>query len=183
MASEEQPITEQELNIDEAGAEAPASEAAVEQDLSALQEKAAQRDEYLALAQRAQADFDNYRKRMARDVAAAEGRGMARVVKELLPALDNLERAIASAEAQEADAEHHLTKGIRLVQQELAGALERVGIEAFSPKGELFDPNEHEAMVQQPVEGAASGTVVEVYQQGYRLNGSVLRPARVVVAA
>lgn len=201
----EEPITEQEIRTDEAGAaHAPASEApadaapeavdaeggaepaagaAVEHDLAALEQKAAERDEYLALAQRAQADFDNYRKRMARDVAAAEGRGMAKVVKELLPALDNLDRAIAAAEAQEGDEEHHLTKGIRLVQQELAGALERVGIESFSPRGEAFDPNEHEAMAQHPVEGAESGTVVEVYQQGYRLNGAVIRPARVVVAA
>src|SRR4051794_26147807 len=66
----------------------------IEHDLEELQTKAAQRDEYPALAQRAQADFENYRKRMSRDVAAAEGRGMAKVVKELLPALDNLERAI-----------------------------------------------------------------------------------------
>jgi molecular chaperone GrpE len=161
----------------------PAPEVTVEQDLDALQAKAAERDEYLALAQRAQADFDNYRKRMTREVGLAEARGMGRVVKELLPALDNLERAIGAAEVEEADEEHHLTKGIRLVQRELAGALERVGIEAFSPKGEAFDPNQHEAVVQQPVEGAASGTVVEVYQQGYRLNGSVIRPARVVVAA
>ena len=164
--------------------EAPTAQAAaVEDDLEALQAKAAQRDEYLQLAQRAQADFDNYRKRMAREVGLAEGRGMAKIVKELLPALDNLDRAIAAAEAEEADSEHHLTKGIRLVQQELAGALGRVGIESFSPKGEAFDPNEHEAMVQQPVEGAESGTVVEVYQSGYRLNGAVIRPARVVVAA
>jgi molecular chaperone GrpE len=166
----------------EAGTQ-PAPEVAVEQDLDALQAKAAERDEYLALAQRAQADFDNYRKRMTREVGLAEARGMGRVVKELLPALDNLERAIGAAEVEEADEEHHLTKGIRLVQRELAGALERVGIEAFSPKGEAFDPNQHEAVVQQPVEGAATGTVVEVYQQGYRLNGSVIRPARVVVAA
>jgi molecular chaperone GrpE len=175
---------EHEHEAAEAGAQqAPAPEAAVEQDLAALEAKAAERDEYLALAQRAQADFDNYRKRMTREVGLAEARGMGRVVKELLPALDNLERAIGAAEVEEADAEHHLTKGIRLVQRELAGALERVGIEAFSPKGETFDPNEHEAMVQQPVEGAESGTVVEVYQQGYRLNGTVIRPARVVVAA
>jgi molecular chaperone GrpE len=168
----------------EAGAEpAPAPQAVVSPELEALQAKAAERDEYLALAQRAQADFDNYRKRMTREVGLAEARGMGRVAKELLPALDNLERAIAAAEAEEADEEHHLTKGIRLVQRELAGALERVGIEAFSPKGEAFDPNQHEAMVQQPVDGAEPGTVVEVYQQGYRLNGSVLRPARVVVAA
>ncbi len=170
---------------EEVGAEeAPTSQAdAVEQDLEALQAKAAERDEYLALAQRAQADFENYRKRMAREVGLSEARGVAKVVKELLPALDNLDRAIAAAEAEETDSEHHLTKGIRLVQQELSAALERVGIESFSPKGEIFDPNEHEAMAQQPVEGADSGIVVEVYQSGYRLDGAVLRPARVVVAA
>ncbi len=72
---------------------------------------------------------------------------------------------------------------MRIVQQELLGALGRVGIEAFDPKGERFDPNEHEAMAQQPVDGAESGTVVETYQQGYRSGGGVLRPARVVVAA
>ena len=73
-------------------------------------------------------------------------------------------------------------KGFRLVHEELLGALERVGIQAFSPQGEPFDPNEHEAMAQQPAEDAEPGTVIEVYQRGYRLNGQVLRPARVVVA-
>jgi molecular chaperone GrpE len=155
----------------------------VEEDLDELRARAAERDEYLALAQRTQADFENYRKRMAKEAAAAQDRGVKRVVSELLPALDNFERALAAAEAEEADEEHHLTKGIRLVQQELAAALTRVGIEAFSPQGETFDPNEHEAMAQQPVEGAAPGTVVEVYQAGYKLNGAVVRPARVVVAA
>jgi molecular chaperone GrpE len=163
-------------------AEAPgASElAAVQSDLHDLTK---QRDDYLALAQRTQADFENYRKRMAKETAAAQDRGVKRVVSELLPALDNFERALAAAEAEEADEEHHLTHGIRLVQQELAAALTRVGIEAFSPQGEAFDPNEHEAMAQQPVEGAKAGTVVEVYQAGYKLNGTVVRPARVVVAA
>jgi molecular chaperone GrpE len=71
---------------------------------------------------------------------------------------------------------------VRMVQQEVVAALGRVGIQPFDPKGEDFDPNEHEAMAQQPSEDAASGTVLEVYQQGYRINGSVLRPARVVVA-
>jgi molecular chaperone GrpE len=158
--------------------------AAVEHDLDELQARAAQRDEYLALAQRTQADFENFRKRATRDAQAAEARGVAKVARELLPALDNLERALAAAEAEEADEEHHLTAGIRLVQKELVAALERVGIVQFSPKGEAFDPNEHEAMVQQPVEGAESGTVVEVYQHGYRLqDGPLIRPARVVVAA
>jgi molecular chaperone GrpE len=97
---------------------------------------------------------------------------------ELLPALDHFEHALRSLEGQE-----ELHKGFALVHDELLNAMARVGIEPISPQGEAFDPTEHEAMVAQPVEGAASGTVVEVYQQGYRLNGVVLRPARVVVAA
>jgi molecular chaperone GrpE len=155
----------------------------VEEDLGELRMRAAQRDEYLALAQRTQADFENYRKRMAREAATARERGVRQVVEELLPALDNFERALAAAEAEEGDEDHHMTQGIRLVQQDLVAALGRVGIEPFSPKGETFDPTQHEAISQQPVEGAESGTVVEVYQQGYRLAGNVIRPARVVVAA
>jgi len=154
---------------------------AVEEDLDELAATAAERDEYLALAQRTQADFENYRKRMARDAAAAEGRGVSRLAKELFPALDNLERALAAAEAEQG-ADHHLTDGIRLVQAELASALARAGIEQFSPLGEPFDPSVHEAVAQQPVQGAASGTVTEVYQCGWRVNDAVLRPARVVVA-
>jgi molecular chaperone GrpE len=161
----------------------PAGE--VEQDLDELLARAGKADEYLALAQRTQADFENFRKRMARDVAAAETRGVSRLAKELLPALDNLGRALAAAEAggEHGTPEHHLTSGIKLVHDELLAALGRVGIEPFSPEGERFDPNQHEAMAQQPVEGAESGTVVEVYQQGFRHGESVLRPARVVVAA
>jgi molecular chaperone GrpE len=172
----------EEQQAAERGEEARAAER-VEEDLDELRTRAAERDEYLALAQRTQADFENYRKRVARDAAVARDKGVKQVVSELLPALDNFERALAAAEAEEADEEHHLTKGIRLVQQELVAALGRVGIEPFSPKGEPFDPTQHEAMAQQPVEGAASGTVVEVLQAGYRLNGAVVRPARVMVAA
>ena len=161
------------------GAEAPPTEAA-EADADV---KGEAEPDYKDLYLRAVADADNVRKRARRDVGLAESRGMARVVRELLPALDNLERAIAAAEAQEHDEEHHLTKGIRLVQQELASALQRVGIEAFSPKGEAFDPHQHEAVAQQPVEGAQSGTVVEVYQAGYRYKDEILRAAKVVVAA
>jgi molecular chaperone GrpE len=158
-------------------AEAPAASelAAVQSDLDDLTR---QRDDYLALAQRTQADFENYRKRMARENAAALDRGMAKLAKELLPALDHLELALKAAEGHE-----DVVKGFHMVAGELRAALERVGIQPFSPKGEAFDPNEHEAMAQQPVEGAETGTVVEVYQSGYRINGAVLRPARVVVAA
>ena len=163
--------------------ETPEQQAAaeVEHDLDELLARAGKADEYLSLAQRTQADFENFRKRMTRDVAAAEARGVGRLAKELLPALDNLGRALAAAEA-EGEADGHLGAGVKLVQDELLAALRRVGIEPFSPEGERFDPNQHEAMVQQPVEGAESGTVVEVYQQGFRHGESVLRPARVVVA-
>jgi len=137
---------------------------------------------------RSEAELDNVRKRARRDVSAAESRGVARLAKELLPALDNLERALAAAEAQPENRDHHLTDGIRLVQPELLGALARVGIEPDSPKGEQFDPHRHEALAQQPVEGAEPGTIVEVYSAGYRIRAGaademVLRPARVVVAS
>ena len=150
---------------------------ALEQDIGELQEKARERDEYLALAQRAQADFDNYRKRVAKDMGSAEAKGVAKLARELLPALDNLGIALRSGETGE-----EFVKGIELVYAELTAALERLGVEAYSPEGERFDPNLHEAMAKQPVDGAEPGTVVEVYQRGYRLNGTVLRPARVVVA-
>ena len=157
---------------------------AVEHDLDELLGKARERDEYLSLAQRTQADFENYRKRAAKDLSAAEARGVAKLARELLPALDNLNLALVAAEEDRSEGDDgQLAEGIRLVAAELSAALARVGIEAYSPQGERFDPALHEAMAQQPVEGTESGTIVEVYQQGYRANGAVLRPARVVVAA
>jgi molecular chaperone GrpE len=151
---------------------------AIEGELDALVKTAAERDRYLALAQRTQADFENYRKRVARDAAQAQDRGVAKLAKELLPALDNLDRAIEAAEAEDP-----LLAGVRLVRAEIAAALTRVGIKAFAPLGEPFDPTQQEAMAQQPVEGAASGTVAEVYQDGYRMGETIIRPARVLVAA
>jgi molecular chaperone GrpE len=136
---------------------------------------------YLELAQRTQADFDNYRKRMTREVRAAETRGIGRLARELLPALDNLERALAAVET--AEPAHQLSEGIRLVTKELSAALGRTGIEGYDPTGQPFDPNQHEAVAQHAVEGAESGTVVQVLQSGYRLNEAVLRPARVIVAS
>jgi molecular chaperone GrpE len=161
-------------------AEAPAAAEhgdQVEHDLEDLVARAKERDEYLALAQRTQADFENFRRRMARENAAAQDRGMAKVTKELLPALDHLAHALKAAEGHT-----DIVKGFAMVNDEIVTALERAGIQAFSPLGEPFDPNEHEAMTTQPSEDAESGTVIEVYQQGYRLNGQILRPARVVVA-
>ena len=167
----------------EPGRPEPEPSAAEEPDPAALAERAGKADEYLALAQRTQADFENFRKRMTRAVRAAEARGIGRLAKELLPALDNLDRAIAAVEGSDGEDEHHLTKGIRLVQSELSAALGRTGIESYAAKGERFDPVHHEAVAQTPVEGAEPGSIVEVLQSGYRLNELVLRPARVVVAA
>jgi molecular chaperone GrpE len=170
------------------GADAPGEEkpglngdaSEVEGDLDELVKTANERDEYLALAQRTQADFENYRKRVARESAAAQSRGCIVLAKELLPALDNLDRALEAAAKDDP-----LLDGVRLVRSELSAALARTGIESFSPAGEVFDPSVHEAVAtsEQPADGAVSGTVVEVYQPGYRLGETIIRPARVVVAA
>jgi molecular chaperone GrpE len=152
----------------------------IQEDLDELIETAAQRDEYLALAQRTQADFENYRKRVARESVSAQARGCILLAKELLPALDNLDRALEAAAKDDP-----LLDGVRLVRSELSAALARTGIESFSPAGEVFDPAVHEAVAtsEQAADGAASGTVVEVFQPGYRLGETIIRPARVVVSA
>jgi molecular chaperone GrpE len=151
----------------------------VELDLEELVARADKADEYLEVAQRTKADFENYRKRTARDAAAAQTRGVIKLTRELLPAIDNLDRALAAA-ADAASAE--LSAGIKLVHDELVAALGRVGIEPFYPEGEPFDPQYHEAVAQLPAPGTAPGTVLEVYQRGYRLGDAVIRPARVSVA-
>jgi molecular chaperone GrpE len=158
--------------------EADDDAAEIEGDLDELASVAGERDQYLALAQRTQADFENYRKRVARESAAAQERGVAKLAKELLPALDNLDRALDAAAQDDP-----LLDGVRLVRGELSAGLARVGIESFGAAGDTFDPVEHEAVAQQPVVGAESGSVVEVYQPGYRLGASIIRPARVLVAA
>jgi molecular chaperone GrpE len=165
--------------------DAVAPEDAVEVDAEAAEAEAEAPAEpdFKDLYLRAAAETDNVRKRARRDVELASARGVARLARELLPSLDNLDRALAAAEAQESDAEHHLTKGIRLVQQELQGALTRVGIEQFTPEGEAFHPHQHEAVAQQPFEGVDSGVIVQVYQPGYRYKEEILRAAKVVVAA
>jgi molecular chaperone GrpE len=161
-------------------------ESKVASDLEELTAQAHKAKEYLELAQRTKADFENYRKRAARDAAAAQERGVLKLARELLPAIDNLDRALEAAESAEApaaeDGAQGLVSGIKLVHSDLIGALTRAGIERFSPEGEPFDPQRHEAVAQQPVEGAQQGTVVEVYQRGYLLGDAVIRPARVVVA-
>ena len=157
-------------------------EDALEEDLQEITARANKADEYLALAQRTKADFENYRKRAARETAAAQERGVAKLAKELLPAVDNLDRALEAAQHDGDNGASTLVSGIKLVHADVIAALSRVGIERFEPTGEQFDPQFHEAVAQQPVDGVEPGTVAEVFQQGYRLGDSVLRPARVLVA-
>jgi len=174
-----EPAEEQAQEPEVALAEDAATEAdEIDDPLAA---KAAKADEYLALAQRTQADFDNYRRRAARDAAAAQAKGLIKLAKELLPAVDDLDRALAAA--QGASDDNPLVAGIKLVHADMVAGLARVGIEGYSPERERFDPQYHEAVAQQPVEGVEPGIVVEVYQRGYTLGDTIIRPARVVVAA
>ena len=144
-----------------------------------LAEAEAKRDEYLADLQRLAADFDNYRKRVLRDQEQLVARAHEGLVKELLPVLDDLERALGAAEVHD---EATVVEGVRLVQRALADQLAREGLEEIAAEG-AFDPHVHEALLSQPGEGVEPGTVLQVVQKGYRLGDRVLRPARVVVAA
>ena len=137
-----------------------------------------ERDEYLDALQRLKAEFDNYRKRVARDQQELATRAHERLVKELVPVLDDLERALEAAEHHE---EAKLEDGVRLVHRALSDTLRKHGLAEIETEG-AFDPHVHEALLSQPVAGAEAGSVVEVLQKGYRLGDRVLRPARVVVS-
>jgi molecular chaperone GrpE len=162
----------------------PAGGEQVEDDLDALlADTQRERDEYLDLAKRTKADFENFRKRMSAEVLAVGGRGKAEVLRDVLPVLDDLERALQAAGLDpEGDSEDALAHGVLLVFRSLRGALAKHGIEAVDPKGEKFDPNLHEALSAQPADGVEPGMVVETVQKGYRLGEQLIRPARVVVA-
>ena len=143
-----------------------------------LAKVAAERDEYLDLLQRKQAELENYRKRAAREQERLVAHASERLVRELLPVLDDLERTLEAAERHE---EAALVDGVRLVERSLRAVLEREGVVEISADGP-FDPHVHEAMLTQPGEGAEQGTVLEVLQRGYRVGDKVVRPARVIVA-
>ena len=186
VSPEEEPVTSRDEAGEPSGDEDPAvereileekEEAEAEDDPLATAQR--ERDEYLDLARRAQADFENYRKRAAREAAATGERAKSGLVRELLPVVDNLERALASAQ----EGEQHLAEGVRLVHSALIAVLERNGVEQFDPRGDRFDPGEHEALSMREQDGAQAGLVIDVVEKGYRANGSILRPARVVVSA
>ena len=155
--------------------QADTTEHTIAERLAALE---AERDEYLNDLKRVAAEFENYRKRVLRDQESLVARAHERLVKELLPVLDDLERALAAAEEHE---EAKLEEGVQLVHRELKAALDREGLAEIETDG-VFDPHVHEALLSQPSE-AEEGSVLEVLQKGYKLGDRVLRPARVVVAA
>jgi molecular chaperone GrpE len=136
-----------------------------------------ERDELLDRLRRTAADFDNFRKRAARDQESLVGRANERLMKALLPVVDDLERA---AEQARAGQDRPLQEGVELVARSLRGALEREGLQEIETEGP-FDPHVHEALLSQPSE-AEEGAVIEVLQKGYRLGDRVLRPARVVIS-
>jgi molecular chaperone GrpE len=144
-------------------------------ELAAAEAKA---EEHLNDLKRLAAEFENYKKRTAREQASLSARATEHLLKELLPIVDDLERALEAAEEHE---EAKLEEGVRLVHRQLASALEREGLAEIETNGK-FDPHVHEALLSQPSD-ADEGSVIEVLQKGYRLGDRVLRPARVVVAA
>ena len=161
--TDEQPLIESEVEED-----------VVEEPVAEETSAPAPDDSYLRLA----ADFDNYRKRVAREHAALTKRANERILNELLPVLDDLERALEAASAHE---EAKLEEGVELVHRSLASLLERHGLTPISTEG-AFDPHVHEALLAQPDEGVDPGSVLQVIQKGYRLGDRVLRPARVIVS-
>ena len=165
-------MTEQDRQIEE---EVVEEDELVEEE-PAVEEPAppAPDDSYLRLA----ADFDNYRKRVAREYVEVTARANERLLNELLPVLDDLERALEAAASHE---EAKLEEGVQLVHRLLAGLLERHGLSEIAAEG-AFDPHVHEALLSQPGEGAETGTVLQVIQKGYRLGDRVLRPTRVIVS-
>ena len=138
----------------------------------------AERDAYLDLAQRVQADFENYRKRSVREQERLVAHAHERLVRELLPVLDDLERALEAAERHE---EAQLVEGVKLVEKSLRASLAKEGLAEIDTDGP-FDPHVHEALLTQPSDASASGSILEVVQRGYRFGDRVVRPARVIVA-
>lgn len=169
----------------EADASDPANEAGVVlEDLETLRTRAEtaeqERATFLDLLKRTQADFENYQKRIRRDLEQERRYAHKPLAADLLPALDNLERALNAA--QQAGENGPLAQGVALVYSQLLDALKRHGITPIEAEGQLFDPNVHQAVMQQPSDQPPH-TVVQVLEQGYMIHDFVLRPARVVVAA
>jgi molecular chaperone GrpE len=159
-------------------------ETAVLQDLESLRTRMLdterERDQFLELLQRTRADFENYQKRLQRDLQQERRYSASPLAMELLPALDNMERALAAAE--QAGEKTPLVQGVKMVHTQLLDALKRQGIVRVEPLNQPFDPNQHQAVMQQPSAEQPANTVVQVLQPGYMIHDRVLRPASVAVS-
>jgi molecular chaperone GrpE len=181
-------MTHDHLNTDEpvvvgAGREpapTPGAHPVAEPEQDRIADLERQRDEYLDHLRRLAADFDNYKKRQARLAEQQSAQAGARILRALLPVLDDLERSLDAL--AEAGVDESLRGGVALTGRALRDVLDREGLAEIAPEGEAFDPREHEALVAQPTADVAEGTVLSVVQAGWRLGEQVLRPARVVVA-
>ena len=143
-----------------------------------MQERAVLYDQRL----RQQAEFENYRKRVEREKGETYARARAEVVLELLPVIDNFERAISSLEISGGDAES-LRQGVELIHKQFKDALKKFGLEAVDSVGQAFDPHLHEAVTMEATDKFKENTVIEEFQRGYRLGEKLLRPAKVKVAS
>ena len=165
---EEQPIGEQ-IPLDDPPGTDPELDAVTKE-----------RDEYLGLLKSKQAEFENYQKREAKFRDEERRYAVSPLAKELFQALDNLELAVnAAAQSEQGGA---LLDGVRAIQSQVLDTFRRFGITRIEAEGQPFGPNEHEAISQQPSAEVEPQTVLQVYQQGYRMHERVLRPARVVVS-
>ncbi len=173
--AEENEELQQETPEEELPETEPQPEPAAPDPLQAAQAKA---EEYLNMAQRVQADFDNYRKRTKATRAEAFEDGAREFIKQLLPVVDNLERAIAQESADEA-----LMTGVKLVYRQMMDALEKRGVSEINRAGEKFDPNLENAVMQGDSSEGEPGTVCIVLQKGYKMGKYVLRHAMVKVVA
>jgi molecular chaperone GrpE len=147
------------------------------EELENLRQRADERDKYLDLLQRTQADFDNYQKRNRRELELERKYALTPLARDLLPVLDNFERALAAVSE-----ENSLTQGVRMVRSQLLDILRRHHIVPIECQGHPFDPNKHEAMMEEPTADQPPGTVLRVLEPGFLYHDRVLRPAKVVVA-
>ena len=154
----------------------------VEGELKRLTDERQEFNERLA---RRQAEFDNFRKRTERERSETYQRSLAEVVRRLLPVLDNLQRALnaeRALEVKESAEFRHFLEGVELINRQLGGVLESLGVEAVSTVGELFDPHVHEAVATEETDEVEPDTITQEMQRGYRLGDKLLRPAMVKVA-
>jgi len=150
------------------------------EEFHALEDKSKKSEEYFDRLLRLQADFDNYKKRLEKDRVEFIKFANEEIIAEILKILDDFERAVEAGKVKH-DFDT-LYKGIEMIHKDLRGFLKEKGVKEIEAKGKLFNPNEHEAMMQEETDKHPEDHIVEEFQKGYTLNGRVIRPAKVKVA-